>query len=125
LKQQGGLSSQHTSKEGVVGIRRYFMVLLLAATFFLSFSASQSLAAERVYRMSGEITAIDIAHNTVVVEVPLGDRLFTIGGPLSSDAIVNKGGKLVGLADSRRGDRVTVKWKVTEHGHVILMLESH
>lgn len=101
------------------------MVLLLAATFFLSFSASQSLAAERVYRMSGEITAIDIAHNTVVVEVPLGDRLFTIGGPLSSDAIVNKGGKLVGLADSRRGDRVTVKWKVTEHGRVILMLESH
>lgn len=56
--------------------------------------------------------------------MPLGETLFTVGGPLSSDAVLIRGGKSVGLADLRTGARVTAKWEVTEHGPVILMLRS-
>ena len=56
--------------------------------------------------------------------MPLGEKLFTLGGPLSSDAALIRGGKSVGPVDFRTGDRVTVKWEVTEHGQGILMLRS-
>lgn len=102
----------------------YFIAMILAVMLFLSFSPSQSLADQKIYKMGGEITAIDLGHNTVIVEVPLGEELYTVGGPLSSDAVLKKGGQAVGLADFRRGDQVIVKWKVTEQGHVILELKS-
>ena len=41
--------------------------------------------------------------------MPLGEKLFTVGGPLSSDAVLIRGRKSVGLVDFRTGDRVTVK----------------
>jgi len=56
--------------------------------------------------------------------VPLGEKLFTVGEPLPSDAVLIKGRKSVGLVAFRTGDRVTVKWEVTEHGQGILMLRS-
>ena len=101
----------------------YLVTLFFALILSLSFSVTQSRAGEKIYRMSGEITAIDLRHNTVVVEVPLGDKPCTVAGPLSSKAVLKKDGKSVVLADFRRGDRVLVKWKVTEQGHVVLLLE--
>ncbi len=102
----------------------YLTALFLALILSLSFSVTQSRAAEKIYRMSGEITAIDLRHNTVVVEGILGDEPYTVDGPLSSKAVLKKDGKSVPLVDFRKGDRVMVKWKVTEQRHVVLMLKS-
>ena len=103
----------------------YLMTLVLAVMFFLSFSSAQSWAGKKIYQMTGDISAIDLAYNTVVVKVPLaGEKTFIVGGPLSSGAVLKKGSKPVNLEDFRVGDRVTVKWESTEQGHVILSLNA-
>ena len=102
----------------------WFATVVLAVTFLLCVSGGQSLAAEKVFKRAGEIAAIDLDHNTVVVEVPVGKRLFTVGGPLSPEAVLQRGGQSVGLADFRTGDRVTVTWETTERGHLILSLKA-
>jgi ABC-type Fe3+-hydroxamate transport system substrate-binding protein len=102
----------------------WFATLVLAVIFLLCFSGSESMAAEKVFKMAGEIAAIDLDHNTVIVEVPVGERLFTVGGPLSPEAVLKRGGQSVGLADFRTGDRVTVTWEATERGHLILSLKA-
>lgn len=102
----------------------FFIVVILSVIFSLSFSIPQSLADERLYRMVGDITAIDLDYNTVVIEVPLEGKLFTVGGPLSHDAILKKGNLSVDLIDFMIGDRVTVEWKPTEQGHLILLLQA-
>ena len=101
----------------------YFTTLVLAVIFSLSFSGAQSWAGEKKYKMTGDITAIDLSHNTVVIEVPLAGKMFTVGGPLSSKAVLKKGGQSVGRADFQVGDRVTVIWEATEQGHLILSLK--
>lgn len=80
--------------------------------------------------MVGEITAIDLMNKTVVVEVPVGktafgEQLFTVGGPLASDAELIKGSRSAKLGDFKVGDRVTVKWKPIETGHLILSLQAN
>jgi len=102
----------------------FFITLVLALIFPISFFVAQSLAEERIYKMVGDITAIDLTYNTVVVEVPLVGKTFTVGGPLSSEAVVQKGGQSADLADFQVGDRVTVKWKLTEKGHLIVFLKA-
>ena len=102
----------------------WFAPLVVAVIFLLCFSGGQSLGGEKVFKMAGEIAAIDLGHNTVVVEVPVGKRLFTVGGPLSPEAILNRGGQSVGLADFHAGDRVTVTWEATEKGHFIVSLKA-
>jgi hypothetical protein len=75
--------------------------------------------------MRGEVAAIDLQHKTVVVEVPVkGEKMLTVGGQLSPDALLKKGGKKVELAGFKVGDHVWVKWKVTEKTHVILSLKA-
>jgi hypothetical protein len=102
----------------------YINILALAIIFSLSSYGAQSLADERIYQMVGDITAIDLGYNTVVVEVPLAGKTFTVGGPLSSEAVLTRGGKSAALADFRVGDRITVKWEATGKGHVILLLKA-
>lgn len=102
----------------------YFITLLLAVVFSFSFSGAQCWAGEKKYRMTGDITAIDLSHNTVVIEVPLAGKMFTVGGALSSEAILKRGGQSVGLADFQVGDRVIVIWEATEQGHLILSLKA-
>ena len=74
--------------------------------------------------MVGDITAIDLKYNTVLVEVPLAGKAFTVGGPLSSKAVLERGGQSAALADFQVGDRVTVKWEGAGEGHVILLLRK-
>ena len=102
----------------------HLITLVLAVISSLYFSGAQSWAGEKVYHMVGDITAIDLEYNTVVVEVPLAETLFTVGGPLTSDAVLKRHGQSAGLADFQVGDRVTVRWKATEEGHVILLLKA-
>ena len=79
---------------------------------------------EKKYRMSGDLTAIDIDYNTVVIEVPLGGNMQTVGGPLSPKAILKRDGQSVGLADFQVGDRVIFIWQSTKKGHLILSLKA-
>ena len=112
-------------------MRRSIVIMTLAVgvMFFLSSFATQSWADKGVVKMVGKITAIDLAHKTVVVEVPVGnpkvgEQLFTVGGPLSHDAELKRGGRSAKLEDFHVGDRVTVLWKAIETGHLILSLEA-
>ncbi|MBW1691373.1 MAG: hypothetical protein JRI71_11520 [Deltaproteobacteria bacterium] len=112
-------------------MRRSIVSLTLAVgvMFFLSSFAAQSWADKGVVKMVGEITAIDLTHRTVVVEVPVGkavfgEQLFTVGGPLSHDAELKRGGRSAKLEDFHIGDRVTVLWKTIETGHLILSLKA-
>jgi len=50
--------------------------------------------------------------------------MFTVGGPLSSEAVLKRGGLLVDLANFQVGDRVIVEWRVTEQDHLILVLKA-
>ena len=102
----------------------YLITFVLGVMLSLSFSGAQSWAAEKIYQMVGDITAIDLVHDTVVVEVPLVGKTFTVGGPLSSEAVLKRGGQSVNLVDFQIGDRVTVKWKLTKEGHLILLLKA-
>jgi hypothetical protein len=75
--------------------------------------------------MTGKISAIDLVYDTVVIEVPMEkSKMFTVGGPLASDARVIKDGQTAGLDDFKVGERVTVKWHSTPQGHVIDRLAS-
>ena len=74
--------------------------------------------------MRGVITNIDSANNAVVVQVILGERPFTVDGPLCSGVVLKRGRASANLADFVVGDQVTVKWKATDEGHIIQMLEA-
>jgi hypothetical protein len=105
------------------------MVLAIGMMFCLTFFAAQPSGAKGLIKMVGEITYIDPLHKTVVVEVPVGkaeygEQLFTVAGPLASGAELIKGSRSAELEDFKVGDRVTVKWKTIETGHLILSLRE-
>lgn len=99
---------------------RLVILTLLSAIFLFVF---QAMAGEKVYLMTGKIAAINQDYNTVVIEVPLEKGLFTVGGPLSSSAVLKKGGKSASLSDFAVGEQVEVRWRSTEKGHVIEMID--
>ncbi|MBW1691309.1 MAG: hypothetical protein DRG87_06670 [Deltaproteobacteria bacterium] len=82
-----------------------------------------SWAGEKKYRMRGELTALDHTYQTAVIEVPFSEKKFTIGGSISSGAILKRGGQSARLEDFQVGDRVIVIWESTRGGHVIHSLK--
>ena len=99
-------------------------ILLLSIWVVFILCISDVMASNKVYLMTGKIKAIDQNFNTLVIEVPLAERVFTVGGPLDSGAVLRKGGKTAALSDFSVGERVNVKWRSTEKGHVIEMITS-
>lgn len=102
------------------------VALLLCMTFL----SPQSSAGKEIIRMVGEIAAIDSMSRTVVVEVPVGktvyeEKQFTVGGRLAPEAELIKGSRSVKLEEFKVGDRVTVRWKPIETGHLILSLQAN
>ena len=77
-----------------------------------------------VFLMSGKIQALDLQHDTAVIDCPVGGKIFTVGGPLAPKAVLKKGGKAAQLKDFRQGEAVSVKWKAVPEGHLILMLSA-
>jgi hypothetical protein len=75
------------------------------------------------YLMTGKISAIDLAYDTVVIEVPMVSKTFTVGGPLADEAVLLKNNQTAGLSDFNIGEQVTVKWHSTPQGHVIDRLD--
>jgi hypothetical protein len=84
----------------------------------------QAEKAGKVFVMSGKITAIDLQHNTAVIECPANGQIFTVGGPLSPKAELKMGAKTAHLSNFHEGVQATVKWKATENGPVILMMQT-
>ncbi len=100
-------------------LKGLFALVALAA--FIAVSAPPAMASgTQIYRMRGKITAVDVADNTVVIDVPVAkNKIFTVAGPLATDATLKKGSRDVTLKDFHEGEWVTVKWQPTESGHLI------
>ena len=87
--------------------------------------ATAAMAAPRLYKMEGKITAIDIPDNTVVINVPITrNDIFTVAGPLAKNAVLKKDDKKATLGDFKVGERVIVEWTPTSQGHLIKKLMS-
>ncbi len=103
--------------------RPNFLILALTILFFISLAVSSM--ASKGYEMVGKISAIDLDYKTVVIDVPLSNgQIFKVGGPLSPGAVLKKGDMAAGLSQFHVGDKVWVKWRSTEKGHVIDMIEA-
>jgi len=85
---------------------------------------STAMAAGHTRTLTGHISAIDPAHSTVVVEVPVGDQKLTVGGPLAENAQLRKAGSAADLKAFQVGDRVSVSWQRTDKGIFIHRLVS-
>ena len=98
--------------------------LLVAVLIFILFLSVSLWAQPKKYIMEGKITAIDIPYKTVVIEVPMDGKNFTVAGPIKQGAILIKDGKKVSLGDFEIGDRVVVLWESTPQGHLIEKIEA-
>jgi len=101
----------------------FFVALIIA--FFMVFAERipESKAIERSLQ-KGEITGIDLDQRTFVIEVLLNEDLYTVGGVVSTDAVLKKGGLKTGLESFRIGDTVRVGWRKDKSGHKIQYLEA-
>lgn len=84
----------------------------------------QAVKTGKVFVMTGKITAVDPQYQTVVIDCPRSGGAFTVGGPLAAKAQLRRGGKTARLGDFSAGDPVSVKWKATPNGHLILTLNG-
>ena len=100
-------------------------LVLVAAVMFLAalFLAGGPTLADKVYVMTGTLSAVDLDCNTAVVKVPLTNgKIFVVAGRLSPHVVLKKGSTEVSLGDFHPGEKVTVKWRSTVNGHQILAL---
>ena len=104
--------------------KKYIVAVGLGLLCGLYVFVSPVMGAGKTYVMSGKVTAVDTAYNTVVIDVPLGKEMFTVAGPLSPKAVLRKGGKLAHLSSFMVGESVKVKWQATDEGHLITALEA-
>jgi len=98
------------------------LIFFIVLTFMGAFAAPGMAAAAKIYKMKGKIIAVDLDYNTVVVDVPIGKKIFRVAGPLSPDAVLKKGGGKASLSDFHEGEWVTVEWEHTDKGHIVKML---
>jgi len=107
-------------------MRKKSLVLVtlgVAVTAWMLCFAVGTPFADKVYVMTGTLSAVDLDYNTAVIKVPIGNgKVFTVGGPLADNAVVKKGGQPALLQDLQVGEKVTVKWRSTDQGHLILAL---
>jgi hypothetical protein len=99
---------------------------LVTGIFFLCLAiglfASVARAEGKVRQLRGDISGINLDHRTVVIQAPVGTQTFTVGGPLDSDATLTRNGSPADLKDFKVGETVTVRWRSTPNGHVIMAL---
>jgi hypothetical protein len=114
----------YEDKEETMQRRTLYGALVVTVTCFMLLGLSLAIVEARMEQMTGTITAIEPASQTVVVETPMGTDKFTVGGPLSPQAIIKKGGKARQLQDLQVGERVAVAWKRTANGEEIERLDA-
>ncbi len=105
-------------------MKKNWLVLVAAGMFLAAlFLASGPTLADKVYVMTGTLSAVDLDCNTAVVRVPLsGGKIFVVAGTLAPDVVLKKGGLKARLEDFQPGEKVTVRWRSTTKGHEILAL---
>ena len=111
------------------GKRTFRRILTAGALFFVALGLTVPALGETriysLYKMTGKISAMDLAYHTVVIDVPLANgQTFVVGGPLASNAVLKDTGMPPKLSDFHAGQRVVVKWSPTHQGHLIRMLRS-
>jgi len=99
--------------------RKMHWIAVVMTVTLVTAGLVSSAAAQKMYKMSGKITDVSPQHNTVVVEVPMGKEMFTVAGPLASDAKLIKKGREAQLSDFQTGERATVTFHSNRKGHVI------
>ncbi len=73
----------------------------------------------------GQILKICSDTNSIAVELSMGKRfLITLKGKLSSDVRFDANGRLSSILDFNIGDSVTIHWRNTQDGAIILALIS-
>ena len=71
----------------------------------------------------GQILQISSDTNSIAVELSMGKRfLITLKGKLSSDVRFDANGRLSSILDFNIGDSVTIHWRNTQDGAIILAL---
>lgn len=106
-------------------MKKIYTSFLLIALLLVNGIVTPALAGSQTYGGEGEISAIDMEHRTVVVEVPIEmGTTFTVGGPLAPKATLKKNHAPAMLDDFSVGDQVKVQWRPVESGHMIEMLEG-
>jgi hypothetical protein len=93
--------------------------IVLVLTLVLVFPFLVFGKAHDAYKMTGKIRGIDLKHQTIVIEVPLGYQMFTVGGPLAPDAKLTRSGQPATLSDFSVNEQVTVIFHSTDQGHKI------
>jgi hypothetical protein len=102
---------------------RYHAIMITVVGLTL-LGISRATAAARMVPVTGMISAIEPAAQTVVIEFPQGQQTFTVRGPLSPKTVVKKGGKAAHVEDCHVGNQVRVAWLHTANGHEITRLEA-
>lgn len=99
--------------------KRNFATGVVTAVVLAFLITAPTVVFGNTYLMTGKISAIDLAYDTIVIEVPMVSKTFTVGGPLAEDAELVKNNQTAALNDFNVGQQVTVKWHSTPQGHVI------
>ena len=99
--------------------KRNFAKSVVMALVLAVLTMTPAIVFGSTYLMTGKISAIDPAYDTVVIEVPMVSKTFTVGGPLASSAELVKNNQTAALDDFNVGEQVTVRWHSTPQGHVI------
>lgn len=94
---------------------RIFAVLTVLIAGFLLVTTAPAAK----YKMAGEITAINLNHRTVVIEVPMDKKKFTVAGPLVKGARLTRNSQKARLSDFKVGEKVFVRWHSSDEGHKI------
>ena len=102
----------------------FLLVVLSALAVIFPLEALADSAGGKVLVERGKITSLALDSGTIVVEVPLKGRLYTVGGKLTPTATVVKNGLKADLYDLRVGDGVKVGWVKTKTGHSITLLDA-
>jgi len=74
--------------------------------------------------LSGTISDIDILSRTLTVEATFGKKHFSVRGYISAHTVFKKGNRLSKLEDFFVGDRVVVKYQISNKGDIIEAIES-
>jgi hypothetical protein len=99
--------------------KKNFVTVIVTVVVLAVLTTVPTIVFGMIYLMTGKISAIDLAYDTVVIEVPMVSKTFTVGGRLADEAVLLKNNQTAGLSDFSVGEQVTVKWHSTPQGHVI------
>ncbi len=92
------------------------IVLLVVAT-----AAAGTITPGETRRAVGTISAVEPASGSLVVEAPIEAGMLTVGVTMDKGASISRKGAVIGLADLKVGEKVTLTY--TRQGDRLIGLE--